>query len=389
MVVTVLAGRGQRPGEGGPAGPGGPAETQKRWPRRRARPWGRPPRRRRPDAPPGSRALVLPGRGRHVPGGAPPAPSPGRRAAPATAGKAVAPAPRRPASGAGAADAPRRRRRRRPAYGFQRQPARWPGIRTGRPPVKMAARPVVTWSKRVGSSPSRQAPPPPRSFSPGPCSRRRRGRCRSAAPRCAGCRRRGRRGRGGPCRSAGALRTPRALRRPRPTRSRGRAASRPMPGSRPGRWRRRRRRRWCRSGLLGQWGSCIHLKCDVCPAVWTPAGIQRRSDPAPRPRPRDDGRRGARGPRRPALARPAGHRGSVAAGDLRRSPADVASTESLGTSSSGPGVAPTAHVGESRLSRVGRPLVGQPVRAVFGRGPAGNGPPSPASRAGCRGDVAD
>ena len=31
--------------------------------------------------------------------------------------------------------------------------------------------------------------------------------------------------------------------------------SRPTPGSRPRRWRRRPRRRWCRSGLPGQWSS--------------------------------------------------------------------------------------------------------------------------------------
>ena len=53
-------------------------------------------------------------------------------------------------------------------------------------------------------------------------------------------------------RSAGARRTPR---RPRPARTRRRAASCRPPGSRPRRRRRRPRRRWCRSGLPGQWGS--------------------------------------------------------------------------------------------------------------------------------------
>ena len=135
--------------------------------------------------------------------------------------------PRRHASGAGAADAPRRRRSRRrataggpdpfprlegraTAYSSQRQPSRWSSSRTGRPPVKMAARPVVTWSKRAGWSPSTSTRPRRTSFPPGPCSRRRRCRCGSAAPRCAGCRRRRRRGGGGPRRWAGA---PRTLRR--------------------------------------------------------------------------------------------------------------------------------------------------------------------------------
>ena len=116
-----------------------------------------------------------------------------------------------------------------------RQPSRWSGRGTGRPPVKMAARPVVTWSKRAGSSPSTSHRPRRPSFPPGPCSRRRRGRCGSAAPRCAGCRRRTRRGGVGQRRSAGAPRTPRRL---RPARTRRRSASCPTPGS----WSRRRRR---------------------------------------------------------------------------------------------------------------------------------------------------
>ena len=82
---------------------------------------------------------------------------------------------RRHASGAGAADAPLRRRSLSTAYGSQRQPPRWSGSPEGRPPVKMAARPVVTWSKRAGSSPSMSTAPVPLSFPPDPCSRRRRG----------------------------------------------------------------------------------------------------------------------------------------------------------------------------------------------------------------------
>ena len=62
--------------------------------------------------------------------------------------------PRRHASGAGAANAPLRRRAVDRVTTPTASPSRWSGSRTGRPPVKMAARPVVTWSKRAGSSPS-------------------------------------------------------------------------------------------------------------------------------------------------------------------------------------------------------------------------------------------
>ena len=67
--------------------------------------------------------------------------------------------PRRHASGAGAANAPLRLSAPATAYGSQRQPSRWSGSRTGWPPVKLAARPVVTWSKRAGSSPSTSTAP--------------------------------------------------------------------------------------------------------------------------------------------------------------------------------------------------------------------------------------
>ena len=56
--------------------------------------------------------------------------------------------------------------------------------------------------------------------------------------------------------AAGAVRVGRPVRHERPVVfDRRRAASRPTPGSRLRRWRRRPRRRWCRSGLPGQWGS--------------------------------------------------------------------------------------------------------------------------------------
>ena len=116
--------------------------------------------------------------------------------------------------------------------------------------------------------PSPASPPPPPSFPPDPCSRRRRGRCGSAAPRCVGCRRRRRRGGGGPRRSAGALRTPR---RPRPARTRRRAASHPDA--------------WKPApvgdgaGLVCRVSGSLHPPLVRCvSAVLTPAGIRRRGD---------------------------------------------------------------------------------------------------------------
>ena len=43
---------------------------------------------------------------------------------------------------------------------------------------------------------------------------------------------------------------------------------------------RRPRRRSCPVRAAGSVGLCIRLRCDVCPTVSTPAGIQRRGDPS-------------------------------------------------------------------------------------------------------------
>ena len=99
----------------------------------------------------------------------------------------------------------------------------------GRPPVKMAARPVVTWSKRTGSSPSTSTAPAPQLPA----------RPMLTSPSGAG----PGRGGGGPRRSAGA---PRTLRRPQ--------------------------RRWCRSGLRGQWGAPV----DHTPRVAAPPRLRER-----------------------------------------------------------------------------------------------------------------
>ena len=127
----------------------------------------------------------------------------------------------------------------------------------------------------VGQPDGPAAPPPPPSFPPGPCSRRRRGRCGSAAPRCVGYRRRRRRGGVGPRRSAGAPRTPR---RPRPARTRRRAASRPTPGSPPRRRRSKASTPRVPVRSAGSVGLGHPLRCIADSGVdsWAPAGSPGR-----------------------------------------------------------------------------------------------------------------
>ena len=177
---------------------------------------------------------------------------------------------RRHASGAGAADGAASTSEST-AYGSRRQPSRWSGSRTGRPPVKMAVAPLVTWSKRAGSSPPIVEGRPAAQLPARPHADVAVGaRCGSAAPRCVGCRRRKATRRG---RSAVRHERPLVLDQLALNGMRG-VVRRLEAGSH--RWRRRPRRRWCRSGLPGHWGFCTRLRCDACADSETARKIQHR-----------------------------------------------------------------------------------------------------------------
>ena len=135
------------------------------------------------------------------------------------------------------------------AYGSQRQPSRWSGSRTGRPPVKMAARPVVTWSKRAGSSPSTSTAPaaqlPARPMLTSPSGSVRVSGASVRRVPSTKAMRRGRSAAVGRC----ATNAPASS-----TSSHSTACGESSDAWKPARrWRRRPRRRWCRSGLPGQW----------------------------------------------------------------------------------------------------------------------------------------